>query len=101
MESVDINSFSCGGTANRAFSQFNPTETIGSITIPESVKYIGDIWLGLRDIKDVQYFQMLKFIMQRAVQQIFRIVQSLWDIPKQNIRKKKRNLTLRLQIQME
>lgn len=41
--------------ANRAFSQFNPTETITSITIPESVKYIGDIWIGSFDIKDIYY----------------------------------------------
>ena len=39
--------------ANRAFTQFNQNASITSVTIPESVKYIGD--MGLNYLTDVYY----------------------------------------------
>lgn len=39
--------------ANRAFTQFNQSSAITSVTIPESVKYIGD--MGLNYLTDVYY----------------------------------------------
>lgn len=39
--------------ANRAFSQFGQSSSITSVTIPESVKYIGD--MGLNYLTDVYY----------------------------------------------